>query len=145
MTLKEIQDELTDKLNADEALGQGGCAAASEDSLGLLAAINTQLMQRKGVAMVVGTPSATGMGAAPPGLPIPVVVDELAVTCMEIPAINRNRPGAMTALQAAERAAWLLRAPDTVFLTIRQSSDEASGTLSATATFRAGRTLTQPA
>lgn len=50
----------------------------------------------------------------------------------------------MTALQAAERAAWLLRAPDTVFLTIRQSSDEASGVLSATATFRAGRTLTQP-
>ena len=145
MTLKEIQDDARDALNADEALRAGGCEAISEMALDLQAALGRRLSQMKGVAMVVGTPSANAMGAAPAGLQIPVVIDELSVTCMEIPAINRTRPGAMTALEAAERAAWLLRAGNVAFLKISQSSDEASGVVSATATFRSAHTLTQPA
>lgn len=135
MTLKELQIQIRDQLNADELLRLGGCEAMAEDQLDLEAALQKGLGPLRGVALVVMTPSVTRFGAAPPNAAaLPVEISDLTISALERPLANRSKPGALTALAAAQRVAFLLHSTSMCFLSIRQEADETAGTLAASAT-----------
>lgn len=139
MTLYEYQQSIADSLNADETLLQGGCEALAEDSLELLFRVARCVNEQGGVALVVTTPEAERLGDDEGA--IAVEIPALEIVCVEKPGVNRTREGAMTALQAAQRAAVVLDSPELHFLRIRQESDESAGTLSAIVTFQTSATL----
>lgn len=134
MNLRDYQLSIATTLDADPDLKKGGCKAMAEDSLAIGAALKQQLQSLKGVALVVMTPSANKIGAAVPGW-IPVELPDLTISCIEMPAVNRGRAGAMTALEAAQRVVALLDSPKCSFKSIQQSADETTGALSANAIF----------
>lgn len=140
MTLFEYQQSIADSLNADETLLQGGCEALAEDSLELLFRVACCVNEQGGVALVVTTPEAERLGDDEAGA-IAVEIPALEIVCVEKPGVNRTRDNAMTALQAAQRAAIVLDSPELHFLRIRQESDENAGTLSAIVTFQTSATL----
>lgn len=142
MTLKEFQLTLCTILNGDETLRLGGCTAIAEDQLDIGNAIAKQLQTVKGVCIIVVTPKADRIGGDLPGGGIPVQIEELTISAIEMPTLNRARPGAITALQAAERIGRILAAPGRLFQTIHQTADEHSGTLSAAAIFKTTIILT---
>lgn len=143
MTLHDKQLEICSTLDADELLRQGGCKAIAEDSLAIGADLKKQLLIIKGVAIVVMTPSVNRIGGSVPGF-MPVQVPSLTVSCVEMPALNRSRAGAMTALQAAERVATLLDSAKCNAISITQSTDESTGSLSAAVVFSTTMMLSLP-
>lgn len=138
MTLKEFQLYLCTQLNANERLRKGGCLAMAEDSLDIDAELDKQLQTIQGVALVVITPACNVIGGGTPGY-IAVEIPELTVSCVEQPTLNRAKPDAITALEAAQIVAAILGSPSCQFKSIRQSSDEGTGSLAASAVF--GTTL----
>ena len=132
MTLGELQLQIAAILNADETLRQGGCRAFAEDSHDVVLAVEKHLQQDGGVALVVLTPSAERNGCSPRGLP--ARLDGVAVSAVEIPALNRLDPTRMTALQAAQRAARLLDGRTLEWRSLRQDAGD-DGTVTARAEF----------
>ena len=132
MTLKELQLEIAERLNADETLLRGGCRAFAEDAHDVVQEVATHLQQAGGVALVVLTPSAERNGFSKKGLP--ARLDGVAVSAVEFPALNRLDPSRMTALQAAQRAAHLLDGRTLEWRSLRQDAGGA-GTLTARAEF----------
>lgn len=141
MTLKELQLEIAERLNADEALLRGGCRAFAEDAHDVVQEVATHLHEAGGVALVVLTPSAEREGFHPDGLP--ARIDGLAVAAVEIPAVNRLDPARLTALQAAQRVAGLLDGSDLEWRSLRQEAGD-DGALTVRAEFGASVILTQP-
>ena len=139
MTLKELQLEIAERLNADETLLRGGCRAFAEDSHDVVQEVATHLHEAGGVALVVLTPSAERNGCSPKGLP--ARIDGLAVAAVEVPALNRLDPSRMTALQAAQRAAHLLDGRTLGWRSLRQESG-GDGTLTVRAEFDTSVMLT---
>ena len=98
MKIKDFQQKIADAINTVEELLQGGCKAFAEDSLDVLHAVETQLQQAAGVAIVVTTPRLTRSGCAADSLPCDAALE---IRCIELPAVNRENPGNLTALAAA--------------------------------------------
>ena len=133
MTLLDLQNQVCEALNADEALLKGGCRAFAEDSLTVEFDAESQLQEQGAVAIVVMTPRADRDGGSTGELF--VAVQNLEVACSEKPGLNRTRSEPMTALAAAQRAARLLESDTFTFVSIRQDADPEIGVLTATATF----------
>ena len=143
---RELQDRICSVLNADETLVKGGCKAIAEDSLELFAAVEEALVQRRGVAIVVGlgviTRTGNGPGAEAVDFP-------LEIHCRELPALREDRRranrNALTALDAAMRAAAVLETEAVQWQRIEQTADDATGALDATAYFDLTATFTPSA
>ena len=132
MTLKELQLKIAESLNADETLLRGGCRAFAEDTHNVVQEVATHLQQAGGVALVVLTPSAERNGFSKKGLP--ARLDGVAVSAVEVPALNRLDPSRMTALQAAQRVAHLLDGRTLEWRSLRQDAGD-DGTLTVRAEF----------
>ena len=104
MTVIELQTSVADALNDVEALVQGGCKAFAEDTRTVYNEADQWVAGGK-VALVVVTPDMSRNGDAADGIPAET---QLLVQCSEKPAAARVQPGVMTALDAAEIAAWEL-------------------------------------
>ena len=141
MTPRQIQQQIADALNADATLLQGGCRAFAEDALNVEQEAARQLHEAGGVALVVLTPAGERQGG-PCGKGIKVET-EITVSAAEITALNRLRPDAMTALDAAIRAALLLDGRGLEFQRYAQSTEPEYGIVKTDAVFSAQVELTQ--
>ena len=138
MKLLDFQTKIADAFNGFEKLVQGGCKAFAEDALSIVHDVETQLQQAAGVAIVVTTPRLTRNGCAADALPCDA---DLEIRCVELPALNRETAGHLTALDAAEIVAAALDGEQFNFSGIDQRVDERSGTITATVSFNATLTL----
>jgi len=132
MKISEFQEYLKDRLNAVEALVDGGCKALAEDSLSIMNDVQVQLNTARGVCIVVTTPEFKRNGCAADGIPVEATI---AVKCIEIPATNRAKSGHLTALDVAEIVAHSLADSNIQFSDIRQTVDRQSGTVTASVNF----------
>ena len=133
MTVTEFQSKIADALNADEVLSRGGCRAFAENALDFEQEAQKQLHERGGVALVVLTPRMK-RGGTPPRGGLHCICEGLTVEAGEIPALNRARPGAITALAAAMRASLVLEGRGIPWSATVQE-DIGGGALAARATF----------
>jgi len=140
MKIREFQEYVKDRLNDVEALVQGGCKAIAESQLNVMNEVSKRIQTIKGIAVVVTTPDMKRNGCAKDCLPVDSL---LAIRCIEIPALNRGRSGAITALDAAEIVAHALDGDNIGFVDIQQRIDERSGTITATANFNVCINLTR--
>jgi len=132
MTIREIQNILAATLNADETLVQGGCRAFAEDSNSIIFDIEKALNDG-GISMVVVTPDVTHAGSGTTeGVPVEMTIE---IQCSERPALNREVPGHLTALDAAEAVVHILDGQVSEFSGIRQFADRQTRTVTATASF----------
>ena len=132
MKIRELQQKIADALNGVEELVQGGCRAFAEDSMTVQNDISQQLTRKASVAICIVTPTATKNGAASGGIAAECAV---AVQCSEKPELNRKKPGHLTALDAAEIVALSLDGEQFSFVDIRQTGDQATRTVTASANF----------
>lgn len=132
MKIKEFQEKIANALNTVEELLQCGCKAFAEDSLSIVHDVETQLQQASGVAIVVTTPHLTRNGCAGGSLPCD---GALEIRCIELPALNRENAGNLTAIDAAEIIAGALDGDQFNFTGIDQRIDERTGTITATVSF----------
>lgn len=130
----EYQQTLCDAINADAVLVQADCKAFAEDALDVDADVARHLQEAGGVAIMVATPEAEFAGAAADG-GLLFDLQRVEVVCTEYPSLNRQREGAVTALCAALRIAFLLRSRMLPVLRISQGADADAGLLTATVTF----------
>ena len=133
MTVLEFQHAIVDALNADATLLKGGCKAFAEDALDVDNETQRHLHEVGGVTLVVITPRLK-RGGTPQRGGLHCICEGLTVEAVEIPALNRLRPDAITALDAAMRASLVLEErgipwKDTVM------DDIGGGALAARATF----------
>ena len=131
MKIREFQEKIVDAINTVEELVQGGCKALAEDTLSIVNDVALQLQTNSGVAIVVTTPRMTRNGCAAGAIPADT---RLAIRCIE-KALNRKKPGHLTALDAAEIVAQCLDGEQINFAEIAQTSDQRTGTLTAEVTF----------
>ena len=132
MKIREFQHKLAESLNSYEELVQGGCKAFAEDTLSVMNDVKTQLQTACGVAIVVTTPKMARNGCAAGVIPADT---RLAIRCIETPALNRENPGHLTALDAAELVAQALDGEQFNFAEIAQTVDQRTGTLTAEVIF----------
>lgn len=132
MKIREFQKKIAKALNGVEELVQGGCKALAEDTLSVMNDVKTQLQTAGGVAIVVTTPKLTRNGCAGGFIPTDT---RLAIRCIEVPAVNRENPGHLTALDAAEIVAQCLDGEQFNVSEIAQTSDPRTGTLTAEVVF----------
>ena len=133
MKIRELQEYLRDRLNAVEALVQGGCRAFSEDTRTVYDE-SAQFISEGGVAVVVVTPKFARNGCRADGIPCDA---RLLVRCMEKPPLAESS-NAMRALDAAEIVAHALDSDVFLFQDIDQtvSTDrDGNSVVTATATF----------
>ena len=134
MKIHELQHHLRDRLNAVEALVQGGCKAFAEDTRTVYDE-SAQLMSNGGVAVVVVTPKFARNGCSADGIPCD---SRLLIRCMEKPPVAAENPNALRALDAAEIVAHALDSDVFLFQEIDQtvSTDrDGNSVVTATATF----------
>lgn len=142
-TLFDLQKEVAEICNADEWLVQGGCEAFAEDSPDVLEAVVRRLTEVSGLSIVVSTPTARRIGREAGG--IAVELPDLSVRVTEVPAMSRLVPGRISALAAAQHVAAVLHSPSFALVSISQTADADSGTVSATCLFKTTTVLTDPA
>ena len=141
MKIRELQEYLRDRLNAVEALVQGGCKAFSEDTRTVYDE-SAQFISEGGVAVVVVTPKFARNGCRADGIPCDA---RLLVRCMEQPPLAESS-NAMRALDAAEIVAHALDSDVFLFQDIDQtvSTDrDGNSVVTATATFSTTLFLTK--
>ena len=129
MKIKEFQKKIADALNGVEALVQGGCKAFAEDVMGLGFEI-AECLNAGGVSVIVVTPRMQRNGDCAGTIPMECT---LAVQCSEKPALNREMPGHLTALDAAEIVGHALDGRQFCLVSIDQTADERTRTITATA------------
>lgn len=132
MKIKDFQLKIAAALNTVEALVQGGCKALAEDLLTVSDDVRTQLATVGGVAIVVTTPNLNRNGCTAGAIPVET---RLSVKCMEIVATNREAPGHLTALDAAEIVAHSLDGAQFNFAAMNQAADRQSGVLTVSVDF----------
>lgn len=133
MKIRELQEYLKDRLNAVEALVQGGCKAFSEDTRTVYDE-SAQFMSEGGVAVVVVTPKFARNGCSADGIPCDA---RLLVRCMEKPPLAESS-NAMRALDAAELVAQALDSDVLQFQDIDQTvttDRDGNSVVTATASF----------
>lgn len=134
MKIRELQEYLRDRLNAVEALVQGGCKAFAEDTRTVYDE-SSQFMSEGGVAVVVVTPKFARNGCSADGIPCD---SRLLIRCMEKTPVSAENPNALRALDAAELVAQALDSDVFLFQDIDQtvSTDgDGNSVVTATATF----------
>ena len=134
MKIRELQEYLRDRLNAVEALVQGGCKAFAEDTRTVYDE-SSQFMSEGGVAVVVVTPKFARNGSRADGIPCD---SRLLIRCMEKPPVAAENPDALRALDAAEIVAHALDSDVFLFQDIEQtvSTDrDGNSVVTATVTF----------
>lgn len=134
MKISELQEYLRDRLNAVEALVQGGCKAFAEDTRTVYDE-SAQFMSEGGVAIVVVTPKFARNGSSADGIPC---YSRLLIRCMEKPPVSAENSNALRALDAAEIVAHALDSDVFLFQDIDQtvSTDrDGNSVVTATATF----------
>lgn len=139
MTIKELQEKVRDALNGVEELVNGGCRAFAEDTHKVYNEADPWATAGK-VALVVVTPDMQRNGDTTGGIPAET---QLLVQCSEKPAVSRTKPGVITALDAAELVMHALDGSQFCWISTRQTFNEKSGVLTATATFETTVKLTQ--
>ncbi len=141
MKIRELQEYLRDRLNAVEALVQGGCRAFAEDTRTVYDE-SAQFMGEGGVAVVVVTPKFARNGCSADGIPCD---SRLLIRCMEKPPLAESS-NAMRALDAAEAVAQALDSDVLQFQDIDQtvSTDrDGNSVVTATASFSTTICLTK--
>lgn len=142
MTIRELQECLKDRLNAVEALVQGGCRAFAEDTRTVYDE-SAQFISEGGVAVVVVTPKFARNGCSADGIPCD---SRLQIRCMEKPPVATENSNALRALDAAELVAQALDSDVLLFQDIGQavSTDRDGNTVvTATASFSTTICLTK--
>ena len=139
MNIRELQEYLKDRLNKVESLVQGGCKAFAEDTRSVYDESNQWISGGK-VALVVVTPDMTRNGIAENGIPMET---KLMVRCVEMAPVASSSH-VMRALDAAELVGHELDGSTFNLESIRQTADERSKTITATATFNVTVHLTKP-
>ena len=139
MKISELQDYVKCRLNKVEALVQGGCKAFAEDTRSVYDESNQWISGGK-VALVVVTPDMTRNGIAEDGVPMET---KLLVRCVEMAPVA-SASNAMRALDAAELVGHALDGDQFEWKSIRQTADERTKTITATATFNVTVHLTKP-
>ena len=141
MKIRELQEYLRDRLNAVEALVQGGCKAFSEDTRTVYDE-SAQFISEGGVAVVVVTPKFARNGCSADGIPCDA---RLLVRCMEKPPLAESS-NAMRALDAAELVAQALDSDVLQFQDIDQTvttDRDGNSVVTATASFSTTICLTK--
>lgn len=141
MKIRELQEYLRDRLNAVEALVQGGCKAFSEDTRTVYDE-SAQFISEGGVAVVVVTPKFARNGCSADGIPCDA---RLLVRCMEMPPLAESS-NAMRALDAAEAVAQALDSDVLQFQDIDQTvttDRDGNSVVTATASFSTTICLTK--
>ena len=138
MKISELQDYVKDRLNAVEALVQGGCKAFAEDTRSVYDESNQWISGGK-VALVVVTPDMTrnGSGAEPGELPFD---GDIVIRCVERAPLA-GASNVMRALDAGEIVGHALDGDQFEWRSIRQTADERTKTITATVTFGYSGTL----
>lgn len=131
MTIREFQKKIANALNGVETLVQGGCKAFAEDTMSIGFEI-AECLNVGGVSVVVVTPRLQRNGDRAGTIPMECT---LAVQCSEKPALNREMPVHLTALDAAEIVAHALDGTQFCLVSIDQTADERTKTITATASF----------
>ena len=137
MTIRELQLEVVKLLNGVEALVQGGCTVFAEDVRETYDEVG-RCVSEGGIAVVVVTPRLERSGDSAAGIPADT---RLLVRCIEHPAVARESPDALRALDAAEAVMRTLDGARFCWLEIDQSQDPETGVVTATATFATTITL----
>lgn len=131
MTIKSFQTLVKDEINTLASLREGGALGLIEDDLALVDKIRAQLLS--GVAVVVTTPALTRDGIPSAGIS---AGGELVIQCLEQRAHLRNKPGAITAIDAAEAIMFKLDGFMLLhFKDIKSSVDRDTGILTVSVTF----------
>ena len=157
MKIKEFQEAIAKELNALDELVQGGCKAFAEDSREVYkesdqhiqkgkvsVVVVTPDMQRNGANIIrrAGEHAEQGEGSESASTAIPAET-QLLIQCSEKPMAARVQPGVITALDAAEIVMYALDGSQFCWISTRQTFNEKSGVLTATATFETTVKLTK--
>lgn len=102
----QLQNDIADLLRTAPELADAGAVAVAENALDADAAVERALAET-GLCLVVATPEVANGGEAADGRPA-LRIERLVVLCAESPPLNRERPGAITALDAALAAVRIL-------------------------------------
>ena len=106
MTPSEVQDHTIEALRADETLAAAKCGVSAMDDGNFRAALEKAMgLGGSGLHAVVSAPTFSPTGSAAKNA---VGTLRLKVAVTEVPAVNRRRPDALTAADAAWHVAWLL-------------------------------------
>lgn len=139
MKISELQDYVKRRLNKVEALVQGGCKAFAEDTRSVYDE-SRQWVSGGKVALVAMTPDMTRNGIAEDGVPMET---KLLVRCVEMAPVASSSH-VMRALDAAEIVGHELEGSVFNWESVRQTADERTKTITATATFNVTVHLTKP-
>ena len=113
--------------------------AVAENQLDVETAIDTALAA-SGIVATVVTADAEGIGTYQGA--VIAEIPEMTVSVSESVAINRERPNACTALDAAVRMAQLLHSDEQTFRAIRMAVEPERGLVIANVTFATSLALT---
>ena len=139
MKISGLQEYVKCRLNKVEALVQGGCKAFAEDTRSVYDESNQWISGGK-VALVVVTPDMTRNGIAEDGIPMET---KLMVRCVEMAPVASSSH-VIRALDAAELVGHELDGSVFNWESVRQTADERTKTITATATFNVTVHLTKP-
>lgn len=131
MKIREFQLKIADALNGVEALVQGGCKAFAEDTREIYDVSNQWISGGK-VAVVVVTPRMQRNGDRSGTLPMECT---FVVRCVEVAPLSRENPNVIRALDAAEIVAHALDGRQFCLVSIDQTADKRTKTITATASF----------
>lgn len=137
--INDYQESIVAILAADPWLLEHAVTAVAENRLDVEAAIDTALASVGMVATVV-TPDVEGIGTYQGA--VIAEIPEMTVSVSESVAINRERPNACTALDAAVRMTQLLHADEQTFRAIRMAVEPERGLVIANVTFATSIQLT---
>ena len=139
MKIRELQEYVKCRLNKVESLVQCGCKAFAEDTRSVYDESNQWISGGK-VALVVVTPDMTRNGSAEDGVPMET---KLLVRCVEMAPVASSSH-VMRALDAAVMVGHELDGSVFNWESVRQTADERTKTITATATFNVTVHLTRP-
>lgn len=106
MTPSEIQKFTMELLSKDEILSSAGCRVSAMDDGSFVAALNKAMgVGGSGIHAVVSAPTFTPSSQAAKNA---VGSLRLKIAVSEVPNLNRKRPGAVSAADAAWHVAWIL-------------------------------------
>lgn len=106
MTPTEVQKSTIEALRADGTLAAAKCGVSAMDDGNFQAALEKAMgLGGSGLHAVVSAPTFSPTGSAAKNA---VGTLRIKVAVTEVPAINRRRPDALTAADAAWHIAWLL-------------------------------------
>lgn len=106
MTPTEVQKSTIEALLADGTLAAAKCGVSAMDDGNFQAALEKAMgLGGSGLHAVVSAPTFSPTGSAAKNA---VGTLRIKVAVTEVPAINRKRPDALTAADAAWHIAWLL-------------------------------------